>query len=45
MADSSSPIRTYRDLIVWQRAVELAAETYRLYRLLHYRIARPDSKS
>lgn len=27
-------IRSYRDLIVWQKAMSLAAETYRLSRLL-----------
>jgi four helix bundle protein len=34
MAESSKPPRSYRDLNVWQKAVELAEETYRLAKKL-----------
>ena len=30
MTSSTSKVRSYRDLIVWQRAIELVRETYRL---------------
>jgi len=33
-ATSSNPLRGYRDLIVWQRAMELVVESYRLASLL-----------